>query len=249
MREGTARALTARQIVDIWDRGADQPVWMRALTILSVAGGDGDTDRLASLPLGGRDRMLLDLHERTFGPVLRGLVRCPACDESVALSVHAGDLHADVPADDGSPLVLECEGYTLTYVLPDTHCLAFASLSRSAGDARERIFARCIRSCVRDGEAVAHDRVPEPVLRALADAMTARDPQAEVLLDVRCPACDHAWTALFDIATLTWATIQSHAARILSEVHALARAYGWTESDIWALSPRRRRHYLDLVGT
>jgi hypothetical protein len=39
-----------------------------------------------------------------------------------------------------------------------------------------------------------------------------------------------------------------HARSLLAEVHSLARAYGWTESEILALSPQRRSTYLEMVG-
>ena len=38
------------------------------------------------------------------------------------------------------------------------------------------------------------------------------------------------------------------AGRMLLDIHALARAYGWSESDILALPPRRRQAYLELVA-
>jgi hypothetical protein len=34
----------------------------------------------------------------------------------------------------------------------------------------------------------------------------------------------------------------------LLEVHQLARAYGWSERETLALTPRRRRRYLELVS-
>jgi len=34
----------------------------------------------------------------------------------------------------------------------------------------------------------------------------------------------------------------------LSDVHTLARAYGWRERDILTLSPTRRQFYLNMVG-
>ena len=42
--------------------------------------------------------------------------------------------------------------------------------------------------------------------------------------------------------------IAGRALRLLGHVHALARAYGWREADILAMSPARRQVYLDLAG-
>jgi hypothetical protein len=78
--------------------------------------------------------------------------------------------------------------------------------------------------------------------------MAECDPQAEVLLDLACPACDHRWPLLFDATAYLWAEIAVHARRLLREVHLLARAYGWREADVLALSAARRSYYLDLVS-
>ena len=38
------------------------------------------------------------------------------------------------------------------------------------------------------------------------------------------------------------------AARIVDEVHAIAREYGWTEETILNLSPERRQLYMERIG-
>ena len=45
-----------------------------------------------------------------------------------------------------------------------------------------------------------------------------------------------------------WTEIEAWAWRMLSDVHTLARAYGWGERDILALSPTRRQFYLEMGG-
>jgi hypothetical protein len=77
--------------------------------------------------------------------------------------------------------------------------------------------------------------------------MAACDPQAEVLLDLNCPACGHGWQALFDVVAFFWAELAAQAKRLLREVHTLARAYGWREADILGMSARRRQFYLEMV--
>ena len=52
---------------------------------------------------------------------------------------------------------------------------------------------------------------------------------------------------MFDIVSFFWAEIDAWARRVLREVNVLARAYGWRESDILALSPVRRQIYLSMV--
>jgi hypothetical protein len=73
------------------------------------------------------------------------------------------------------------------------------------------------------------------------------DPQAEMLLDLSCPTCGHAWQAVFEIVTFLWTEIRVRARRLLREVDALARAYGWAEGDILAMSEARRGLYLQMA--
>ena len=77
--------------------------------------------------------------------------------------------------------------------------------------------------------------------------MAETDPQADVQLALACPACGHTWQATFDIVSFFWSEINAWAYHTLREVHGLALAYGWTETDILALSPQRRQLYLEMA--
>jgi hypothetical protein len=92
------------------------------------------------------------------------------------------------------------------------------------------------------------DAVFETLASAMAGAVAAADPQAEIELALTCPACRLQWRTPFDIVNFLWDEIDRWAARILGEVHILASNYGWSERDILALHPGRRQYYLDLVG-
>jgi hypothetical protein len=91
-----------------------------------------------------------------------------------------------------------------------------------------------------------------PILDQLGGAMTdtveAVDPQAEVELVCVCPACALQWSAPFDIVDYLWRELEAWVKQLLREVHILASRYGWSERDLLALSPWRRRYYLGLIG-
>jgi hypothetical protein len=61
-----------------------------------------------------------------------------------------------------------------------------------------------------------------------------------------CPTCGSGWAVAFDIVAFFWTELQAWAQRMLRDIHTLARAYGWREADILALSPLRRQVYLEL---
>jgi hypothetical protein len=54
---------------------------------------------------------------------------------------------------------------------------------------------------------------------------------------------------LFDAGSFFWSELGAWARRLLHEIHSLARAYGWSESEILTLSPARRQAYLELIGS
>ena len=56
-----------------------------------------------------------------------------------------------------------------------------------------------------------------------------------------------AWEASVDVGSFVWEEIAAEARRVVHEVDRLARAYGWREADILAMTPARRRTYLALV--
>src|SRR5262249_27322236 len=113
--------------------------------------------------------------------------------------------------------------------------------------ARARLIELCIVESSRDGEAVAASALPANVVASAAARMTELDPQVEVLIDLCCPTCQGSQQILFDIPAFFWSEIAACAKRLLREVHLLARAYCWNESDILAMSAWRRYCYLAMV--
>jgi hypothetical protein len=70
---------------------------------------------------------------------------------------------------------------------------------------------------------------------------------AAVRLALSCPSCKREWEDAFDIGRFVWAEVESRARRLVWEVHSLASAYGWGESETLALSAARRAMYLEMV--
>ena len=81
----------------------------------------------------------------------------------------------------------------------------------------------------------------------IAARMEQADPQANIQLSLQCPACRQESQVTFDIVTYFWNEINAWAHGVLRDVHILATAYGWRESDILSLSPWRRQLYLEMI--
>jgi len=234
--------LSAADILRVWEAASSQRPVERALSLLAASTG-ARRDELARLPIGDRDARLLDLRERTFGPRAAGVASCEGCGARLEFALELPSLRATrAPASDGE---VEAGGWHLRFRLPNSDDLEAAV---GADDPRRALAARCIVEARRGGEPVAEPDLPPDTLAALAAAMAARDPQAEVLLDYRCPTCGAAGQTLFDIAAFLWEEVRAQARRLLVEVATLARVFAWSEADILAMSAERRRAYLELVG-
>jgi hypothetical protein len=241
------RPLSARDLLGIWEEARHRPPVGRALALLGAALPGMDRAGLASVRLGLRDASLLRLRAASFGTRLEAVQACPECGEKTEFALDAEELLREREGEEHGPRREWGDGrYHVRYRLPDSGDAWAFGQSRGGAAARAAFVDRCVEAAARDGEAMDKAALPEPVLEALeADAQSA-DPLAEIVLELACPACGKAFTACFDIAAFFWSEIETKARALLREVDALARAYGWGEDQILALSPARRRLYLEM---
>jgi hypothetical protein len=242
------RALLAPDIVRMWEAGRDQPPIERALSLLSAAGAGRSREELAALPVSRRDSRLLELRQHAFGETLQAFAECPQCAGQLDIQFAAAAIQT---AGNEAPSFLELNshGITVRFRLPTSADLTKAVAAGEIRVARETLLACCVLEARKDGAMIAPNELPLEVTEEINRRMAASDPVAEVLLDLRCPLCAHSWQALFDIASFLWTEISAHARRLLREVDALARAYGWGEAEILGLSATRRQAYLELIGS
>jgi hypothetical protein len=240
------RALGAAELLDLWERGLRQPPARRALALLEAACPDLSEPEIAALPIGRRDAHLLRLRELLLGPELTIVASCPACGEQLDSTFRTADIRVDAAAAEPAQ-ALEADGYRIGFRLPASDDLLALGAATDRAAARRMLLGRCILEAQRDGERTDAGSLPEHVIAAVADRMVAADPQADVELALSCPACAHAWHSAFDVAGFFGQEINAWAKSLLRGVHALARAYGWREADVLALSPTRRQIYLELA--
>jgi hypothetical protein len=218
----------------------------RALLLLSHAWPQRSYEEWAGAAIGERDASLLGLREQVFGSRLETVAVCPNCGERLEVSFRTSDIRAATPAPSGSRCV-ETGGYRVAFRSPTSADL-LAVAEAPGAEAREALFRRCIESVQYRGGPVDPGALPAEVQDATIAAMAEADPQADVRVETTCAACAHQWPMVFDIVSYLWSEVEDWARRLLTEVHALASAYGWSERDVLALSPLRRRLYLELLG-
>ena len=237
--------LTTSELLTVWERGRTQSPLQRTLLILAAAAPTMSWDDLAALPLGQRDRWMLDVREWTFGSQMNSVARCPHCGERLQLTFSTADLRTPSPPV-AADLVLHVGDYTLQLRLP-TSADVLAVIGYGA-TARRLLVQRCILGTQCNGDVVTLDEVPPDIETAIVQRLADADPQADVQLQLHCPACPGCWLAAFDIGAFFWHELETWAARIIGEVHTLAATYGWSEAEILALSPWRRQLYLERIG-
>jgi hypothetical protein len=240
--------LSARQVLDVWEAGRGQHPLDRALTVLAAAHPGTPRAALAALSVAERDARLLELRSALRGPRMPAFTLCPACGERLGLELGADELGSHEAPPGPGPWERSAGGVDFRFRLPDSRDLAAVVACGSVEEGRRLLAARCVVQARRGGEAVSADALTDGDVAALADAMAQVAPHAEVVLALACPACGQAWSALLDVEAYFWAELSARARRVLREVDALARAYGWSEREILSLPPRRRRSYLELVG-
>jgi hypothetical protein len=240
-------------LLALWERGRPRHPLDRALLLGAWARPDLEPTRLAGLPLGVLATTLLRLRAACFGPRIEAYVDCEHCGERLALELAVDALlaaagtgretaeHAETGIAESGIAETEIDGVRLR--APTSRDLAAVAAQPDGETAARRLIKRCCTA-----PAGTSDQVLDGLRERIEAALETLDPAADLALALTCGQCGHQWTASLDIGALLWDEIDSRAAALIGEVHRLARAYGWTEPQILALSPARRAAYLDLVS-
>lgn len=231
--------LAESALLEVWDRVEAAPRPLRPAVLLdALRAGMGEADDPAdSLPVGRRDRALIGLRRRLFGDRMHCAGNCPRCAARVELDLDLGRMQADAPPAELA--LVRMNGGAWRLRPPTTRDIARVLAAPVSG----RVEA-LVRRCALDP---LPDPLPPGLVAAASVALQEADPDAEITLALTCPDCGTDWEAPFDIAACLWGDVVLAARRLLREVHHLATAYGWSEAEILAVPPRRRREYL-LIG-
>ena len=246
------RTPTASELLGVWENGFASRPAQRALALLALALPECGHEALAGYSIGVRDDLLLALRVRLFGDQLASVASCPACSATVETSWRANTLRDAIAAPTPAPdqvLELATHGHHIRFRLPTGADLLAIEDGSDAGTAESTLLTRCVLSVTAHGCDLAPAELSGAALAALEVSMAAADPMAIVECALECPACGHGWSLSFDIARFLWSEIHTWAQHLLVDVHKLARSYGWSETDILAMSPGRRSLYLEMSAS
>jgi hypothetical protein len=223
------------QVLDLWERAVGLDGWRRDDALLAA-------EHAPPLGLGARNAALLAVRNALFDRAWPLRSRCPACAaecefeiDSLALAEELGRFEVAESA------TFEWEGLAVVARPPTADDLKAISLQSDTGSAVRALLSRCLTGDLALAEA------DDAAVEELGRRLERLDPGAAVSFALRCPTCDHDWSAVVDVGEALWTELQRAAERSLVEIDALARAYGWTEEEVMRLSPIRRAAYLQLV--
>jgi hypothetical protein len=241
-----ATQLSNASILELWEVGVTLSPAQRAVAMASLLEPHTNPAEVSRMPVGQRDAQIMVLRRELFGDGMDCTAECPECGVSVEFRLTLSELLGR--QQDAVPTIhVQCGDYAVTARLPTSVDLDEASQPNSEVDAQTRLLHACITDSDLAGRKIPVEELPGDVVQTIVRTMEERDPLALLTLSLDCPDCPCQWEAPFDIAAFLWREIQRWGAALLSEIHMLARAYGWSETEILRLSTTRRRMYLDMV--
>lgn len=243
------RPLNATELLRVWENNFNRSPIEQSLYLLATACSVKDVNEMAQLSIGERDSRLLQLHEWMFGSRFSNTTKCPKCSTLVEWENDIKDLRVsspikEIPADMNT---FETDGFNIRFRLPNSYDMLLAASDNSYQQHPEQLIYNCILEAKHGEDLCEPQDIPVHIVDALDHFMAENDPQADVGLVVNCPACEHQWTAWFDIGTYLLAEINSWAIHMLQDVYLLAKNFGWSERDILEMSAQRRQLYLEMA--
>lgn len=242
--------LTAHAVLQTWEHARAEHPLRRSLALLRMAWPEAEEGHGADwgqLPLGTRDAWLFRLREMLFGQELDTIAACPACQETLQTQFATSDLQPTADDTGHGGASLQLDGFELDFRLPASDDLIAVAELDTVEAATRQLLERCVLQARHHGSPTTASELPPAVVDRLQLEMAQLDPGADTTIALTCPACGHGFERRFDIGAYLWDELDDWAQRTLGEVHLLASAYGWSESQILGLSAARRGHYIALV--
>ena len=215
---------------------AEMATAVLAECVLTPDGAPLGGERARALPIGTRLGALVAVTRLSGRRELSRVFRCAGCNEEFEVELALDALaSAQEAAEAEAPAAVEWGGTTYRP-------------RRPTGDDLRRWRGRPPS----DGEIAEalggpNDEAPAELLAAIEASLDAADPLVDAAVRSACPTCGEAVELAVDLEGELLALVRRDQDELLEDVAALAGAFHWSEHDILALPPRRRRRYLAMV--
>lgn len=230
----------AGRLLSAWEDAAEVPPLARTAVLAAHAGLADHPGAILDSSVAVSAALAARLYGEVFGAVVDALASCPACGEMVEIPVPVGEFASWDAA--GSAVVDGGAAGPLVVRAPSQRDLAEVVTQARPVIA---LMARCVRG--QDGGEVDVEALPDAVRAGIEDAADTLAGAAAMTVRVQCPACAAPVRAPVDVTALLWEAVSAAAPAVLGEVAELAAAFGWSEVEVLAMRPARRRAYLALA--
>jgi hypothetical protein len=235
----------AGSLLDTWETAQRAEPSDRILTVLATMCGL-PRDDLGDHTPGELNRLALQAHRLLFGATCDAVAQCADCGEELEATIPLAALtSAEPPPAAGGETAVA--GMRVQYRLPTWHEIT-ALGAEPVDDAAARLLAASVVAITSGAEELALSDLPADAVRAIDDAIADLDPDAVIEVVFTCPECGRSDPLPMDPASFLWDELDRWALSVLSDVVALATAFGWTESTVLSMSPWRRQAYLSMAG-
>ncbi len=210
-------------ILDIYGRGMTADPVDRAALLCAAGGGD-----VNALSIGDVDRTIWSWFTSLFDGPQEAVMICSECGEEVEFTFPDSFALPD-RLSGREQLNVSHKGQSYAVQFPKLEDLRGGALKRS----------------------VICETAPwgDPDFEAAAQkALLEHDPALRVELKLECAICGAVQVQPLDVAGFAWARIEQAARCVVQEVAKLARAFGWSEAELTAMTPSRRALYLAELG-
>ncbi len=228
----------ASPLILAWERGQYLSPIRRAMYLASVADPERPPEQFRAAPVGWRNRKLLELRQQWFGSVMEASAVCPSCGAQLEMRIPLEELLAIDARPEASSGEILAGGARI----PIRPALIGDLLAIEGMDAAEAANSLA-RACVDAGDI----KLEAGDWQAATERLRELDPLAEILFALACAECGGGFSYPLDVPSFLWKEISAAARRLILEVDALARTYGWAEAEILSMTPFRRKCYLDLL--
>src|SRR3990172_5811373 len=163
-----ANVLTAKDLLDLWERGLTSLPLKRTLELLAIAYPEMSPGQIREMPIGRRDARLLAIREALFGPRLPCLTGCPKCSEHLEIVFDTTQLRAEskntsLLANDS----VTVGDYEVYFRLPSSEDMFHIAGLPDPTQGRRVLFERCVEHATHDGSPVSAADIPEEVIQAV----------------------------------------------------------------------------------
>src|SRR5688500_1721014 len=137
------RGLGAGEVLEAWEAGRRRQPFGRAMLLLRAA-ASRPWEELRALPIGERDRLILELRERTLGPRLVCFAECPRCRGRLEFTMDTGALRSVGAGEENGEA--RWNGGSATVRRATVGDMEDALRAGEGADAYRRLLERCVQA-------------------------------------------------------------------------------------------------------